>query len=378
VLPLIPAADAVELRDSVSAIARRFGPGYFQRVARERCSATELWQALGAAGFLGIHLPREHDGGGLGLHALAAVVEETARAGCPALAALYSPGVIGTILERHATPEQKQLWLSGLATGRSMASFAITEPDAGTNSHRISTTARRDNGKYILSGQKYYTSGMEDADFVVVVARTSRDQVSGRGRLSLFVVDADSPGLVRSEIATAMNMPERQWELFFDDVEVAADRRVGPEDDGLRVAFTGLNTERVLTGAICTGVGMYALDRVIAELGGGPANQAAAHALAQARIELEGARLMTEKAALLYDAGADAGEAANMAKLLGADAGAHALDCAIQTYGAAGLSLGTRLANYWFIVRTLKIGPVSREMILNFVAERTLGLPRSY
>jgi alkylation response protein AidB-like acyl-CoA dehydrogenase len=340
-----------------------------------------LWDALGAAGFLGIHLPREHHGGGLGLYALAAVVEETARAGCPVLAALYSPGVIGAILERHATPEQKQRWLSGLATGRIMASFAITEPDAGTNSHRISTAARRDNGKYILRGQKYYTSGMEDAEFVVVVARTSRDQASGRGRLSLFVVDADSPGLVRSEIPTAMNMPERQWALFFDDVEVEADRLVGPEDDGLRVAFTGLNTERVLTGAICTGVGMYALDKAVSEIkepGGPTGSQAVAHALAGARVELEGARLMTQKASLLYDAGADAGEAANMAKLLGADAGAHALDCAIQSHGAGGLSLSTRLANYWFIVRTLKIGPVSREMILNFVAERTLGLPRSY
>jgi alkylation response protein AidB-like acyl-CoA dehydrogenase len=377
---LLPTEDEARLRESVAAVAGSFGPAYFQRVSRERRSATELWEALGDGGFLGLHLPLQHGGGGRGLHTLAAAIEESARAGCPALAALYSPGVIGTILERHATVEQKKRWLPGLATGRTMASFAITEPDAGTNSHRISTVARRDNGRYVLNGQKYYTSGMEDADFVVVVARTTKDEASGRGRLSLFVLDADAPGLTRAEIPTAMDMPERQWGLFFDDVEVDGERLVGPQDDGLRVAFTGMNTERVLTGAICTGIGLYALDAAVAELIGSATatHQATAHSVAEARIALEGARLMTQKAALLYDAGAEAGEAANLSKLLGADAGTRALDRAIQAHGAGGLSLRARLANYWFIVRTLKIGPVSREMILNFVGERMLGLPRSY
>ena len=180
-------------------------------------------------------------------------------------------------------------------------------------------------------------------------------------------------------------MPEQQWTLFFDDVEVSPDRLIGPEGDGLRVAFAGLNTERILTSSICTGIGHYALNKAVAyarerkvwdvPIG---AHQAVAHPLAESRIELESARLMTQRACALYDLGGDAGEASNMAKLLGADAGTRALDRAIQAHGGNGVALEYQLANYWFIVRTLKIGPVSREMILNFVAERTLGLPRSY
>jgi len=385
VLRLTPTTEQELLRDSVRGLARQYGPDYFQRVVREHRSATELWEALGSRGFLGVHLPDDYGGGGCGLTELALVVEETAIAGCPMLAALYSPGVIGTILSRHATHDQKERWLRGVASGCLRASFAITEPDAGSNAHRISTVARKDSRKYILSGQKYYTSGMEDAAIVLVVARTSTDEIAGRGRLSLFVIDADAPGVTCQPIPTALDMPEQQWTLFFDDVEVSPDRLIGPEDDGLRVAFAGLNTERILTSSICTGIGRYALGKAVAyarerrvwdtPIG---AHQAIAHPLAESRIELDSARLMTQRACALHDLGGDAGEASNMAKLLGADAGTRALDRAIQTHGGNGVALEYQLANYWFIVRTLKIGPVSREMILNFVAERTLGLPRSY
>jgi alkylation response protein AidB-like acyl-CoA dehydrogenase len=301
------------------------------------------------------------------------------------LNALYSPGVIGTNLAEHGTPEQKERWLTGVATGRTLASFAITEPDAGTNSHRISTVARRDGDRFLISGQKHYISGMEEASFVVVVARTSHDEGAGRGRLSLFIVDADAPGLSRQLLPTALEMPEQQWTVYFDDVEVGEDRVLGPLDEGLRVAFTGMNTERILTASICNGIGLYALDKATAyacerSVWSTPigAHQAVAHPLAESYIELESARLMARRACTLYDAGLEAGEASNMAKLLGADAGTNALDRAIQTHGGNGVALEFRLANYWFIVRTLKIGPVSREMILNYVAERTLGLPRSY
>lgn len=373
------------LRDAVRGVVSQYGPGYFQRVARERGSASELWDALASRGFLGVHLPEEYGGGGCGLLDLALVIEETASAGCPILAALYSPGVIGTILSQHASPDQKERWLRGVATGRVRASFAITEPDAGSNAHRISTIARKDARGYILNGQKYYISGLEDAAFVLVVARTSKDADTAGRRLSLFVVDADTPGLTRHALPTAVEMPEQQWTLFFDDVEVSPDRLIGPEGAGLRVAFAGLNTERILTSSICTGIGRYALDKAVAyarerKVWRAPigAHQAIAHPLAESRIELDAARLMTQRACALYDLGRDAGEASNMAKLLGADAGTRALDRAIQTHGGNGVALEYQLANYWFIVRTLKIGPVSREMILNFVAERTLGLPRSY
>jgi len=372
------------LRETVRAIAGDLGPGWFRRAAAEG-NGDALWDALGTRGFLGVHLPAAHGGGGCGLSELAAVVEETAAAGCPVLAALYSPGVIGTILAQHGTPEQQARWLPGIAAGTLRASFAMTEPDAGSNAHNVTTRARRAGDGFVLHGQKHFISGMEDADVVMVVARTGTDAASGRGRLSVFLVDADAPGLSRRPLPTALEMPERQWIVHFDDVEVAADRLVGPLDGGLKVAFAGMNTERILTGSICTGIGLYALARAVAyarerEVWGRPigTHQAISHPLAEAKIALESARLLTRRACALYDLGEDAGAASNMAKLAGADAGCKSLDHAIQTHGGNGVALEYELANYWFIVRTLQMGPVSREMVLNYVAERLLGLPRSY
>jgi alkylation response protein AidB-like acyl-CoA dehydrogenase len=297
---------------------------------------------------------------------------------------VFSPGVIGSIMARHGTPEQNDRWLRGIATGKGMASFAITEPDAGTNSNNIKTYARKDGDRWILNGQKYYVSGMEDADVVMVVARTGEKE-GGRGRLSLFMVDADAPGLSRQVIETGMNIPEHQWTLYFDDVEVDRDRLIGEEHHGFKAMFDGLNPERILVGGVCTGVGLYALDRAVSyarerkvwdvPIG---AHQGVSHPLARAKLEIEHARLMTQKAARLFDLGFDAGEASNMGKLLSAESGLHALDRAIQTHGGNGVAKEYQLTDYWFLVRMLKIGPVSEEMILNHIAERTLGLPKSY
>jgi len=199
------------------------------------------------------------------------------------------------------------------------------------------------------------------------------------------MVDPDAPGLTRQRIDTALQAPENQWTLYFDDVEVSDDRLIGGEGDGLRIGFDGLNPERILAAAICNGVGRYALEkasayaneRVVWDQPIG-AHQGVAHPLAEAKVALEAARLMTDKAALLHDAGADAGEASNMAKLLAADAGLICLDRAIQAHGGNGLSNDYGLADLWWIVRLLKVAPVSREMILNYVAQHSLGLPRSY
>jgi alkylation response protein AidB-like acyl-CoA dehydrogenase len=196
------------LRETVGGIARSFGPNYFQAQVDAGENAQELWDALGAHGFLGVHLPEEYGGGGQGLRELAIVTEETAMAGVPALSILFSAGVIGTVLDRSASSEQKQRWLPALASGASRMAFAITEPDAGSNSHRISTVAVRDADRYVLNGQKYYITGMESADAVMVVARTGSDPDSGRGQLSVFIVDADAPGLSRTQIRTVMNQPE--------------------------------------------------------------------------------------------------------------------------------------------------------------------------
>lgn len=373
------------LRETVGGIARSFGPEYYQRQVDDGGSCAELWDALGSRGFLGVHLPEAYGGGGLGLRELAIVVEETAMAGAPLLSILFSPGVIGTILDRSASEQQKRRWLSPLATGEQRMSFAITEPDAGTNSHKIATTATRVDGGWVLNGQKTYITGVENSSHVMVVARTSTDETTRRGKLSLLIADTDAPGFTKSKIRTVMNQPDGSWQLFFDDVFVPEDRLVGGEGRGLAVAFTGLNTERILTSSLCTGIGRYALRKAVGyakerAIWSTPigAHQAIAHPLATAHIHIEAALLMTDRACRLYDTGLEVGELANMAKFLGSKAGLEALEAALQTHGGNGVAYEYHLATYFFIVRMLNMGPVSSEMILNFVAERSLGLPRSY
>lgn len=383
-LALVPSDEERSLRDTVYALTASFGPDYYAKVNAERRSPHELWEALGERGFLGVHLPEEYGGGGMGLQELTAVLEETGAAGCPLLKLLVSPGIIGTILARHGTAQQKDRWLRGIGDGSKKFSFALTEPNAGSNSHNLDTVARRDGDSYVISGQKYYISGVDECDHILVVTRTGRS-ASGRGQLSLLMVDPDSPGLTRQPIETALEEPEKQFTLFFNDVRVPVDNLVGEENEGLRVAFDGLNPERILSAAVSVGIARFAIakatayarDRTVwsAPIG---SHQAIAHPLAEGKIKLDLAQLMMQRAAGLYDAGLDAGEASNVAKLAAAEAGVFCLDRAIQTHGGNGFSREYQLANYWFLARLQLIAPVSREMILNYVSEHVLGLPRSY
>jgi alkylation response protein AidB-like acyl-CoA dehydrogenase len=377
--------DERAIRDAVGGIVASFGPDYYQQQVDDGGNCEQLWNALGDKGYLGVHLPDKYGGGGLGLRELAMVVQESAVAGCPMQSMLFSPGVVGTILDRSANDEQKERWLPGVANGQTRLSFAITEPDAGSNAHRISTTAKRDGDHYVINGQKVFITGMESAEWLMFVARTSVDEVSGRGRLSVFMVRTDAPGLSWTPIRTVMNQPDKSHQVFFDNVEVPAENLVGQEGKGLRVAFTGLNTERILTSSLCTGIGQYALNKATAYVNersvwGQPigAHQAVAHPLAAAHIHLQAAQLVTDRACELYDAGAEVGELANMAKYLGASAGLEALDSAVAVHGGNGVTYEYQLATYFWVVRMLNMGPVSKEMILNFVAEHSLGLPRSY
>lgn len=373
------------IRDAVSGIAGSFGPDYYQQQVDDGGNCEQLWNALGDKGYLGVHLPERYGGGGLGLRELATVVQETAVAGCPMQSMLFSPGVVGTILDRSASDEQKERWLPGVADGGTRLSFAITEPDAGSNAHRISTTATRHGDRYVINGQKVFITGMESADWLMVVARTGVDEASGRARLSVFMVQTSAPGVSWTPIRTVMNQPDKSHQVFFDDVEVDAENLVGLEGKGLRVAFTGLNTERILTSSLCTGIGRYALNKATTYVNerrvwGQPigAHQAVAHPLAAAHIHLQAAQLVTDRACELYDNGAEVGELANMAKYLGAGAGLEAIDAAVAVHGGNGVTFEYQLATYFWVVRMLNMGPVSKEMILNFVAEHSLGLPRSY
>jgi alkylation response protein AidB-like acyl-CoA dehydrogenase len=375
------------LRAAVGGIAAKFGHEYFAERARTGGKATELWDAVGEAGFLGVHVPEEYGGGGGGLSELAIVSEELAAHGCPLLLVLVSAGISAEVIARFGTDEQKQRWLPGLAATDKMV-FAITEPDAGSNTHNLATTATRDGDVYRVRGTKTYISGVDEAAAVLVVARTGTDPETGRARLSLLVADTDAPGLERALIPVEIRAPEKQFQLFFDDVEVPADHLVGTEGDGLHQVFAGLNPERILSATLCVGIGRYALARAAEyanerRVWGVPigTHQGVAHPLAVAKVELELARLMTQKAAWMHDHADDpaaAGEAANMAKYAAAEAGLHCLDAAIQTHGGNGMATEYGLADLWGLLRLLRIAPVSREMILNFVAQQSLGLPKSY
>lgn len=375
------------LRSTVAELAAEYGHRYFVERARQGEATEELWQAMADHGFLGVHLPTEHGGGGAGIGELAIVCEETAAQGCPLLLVLVSAAICAELIARFGTPDQQAAWLPGLVSGEKMA-FAITEPDAGSNSHQIATTARRDGGVYRINGTKTFISGVDEAGRLLVVTSTARDEAAGRNSLSLFVVDTDAPGLTRQRIPVELTIPEKQFVLFFEDVEVPASRLLGGEHDGLRVVFQGLNPERITGAAIANGIGRYALAKASdyareRSVWGVPiaTHQGVSHPLATAKIELELARLMTAKAAWLHDHRAGdpvAGEAANMAKYAAAEASLLCLDTAIQTHGGNGMTSEYGLADLWGLARLLRIAPVSREMVLNFVASHSLGLPKSY
>lgn len=371
------------LRASVHKIATKYGHEYYSRQSRDGGKAEALWKELAEGGFVGINLPEEYGGGGLGIYELAIVCEELARAGTPFLLLIVSPAICGTIIARYGTAEQRERFLPALSSGATKMAFAITEPDAGSNSHDISTRATRDGDGYRLTGTKYFISGHDEAENVLVVASSGTD--GGRARLSLFVVPTNAPGLSASRIPVEIQSPEKQFTLFFDDVFVDKDRLIGEEGSGLKQVFTGLVPERITGAAIANGLGLYALEKAAeyarerkvwtVPIG---AHQGIAHPLAKAKIEVEQARLMTSKAAWLYDRGLDAGEAANMAKYAAAEAGLAALDQAIQTHGGNGMATEFGLADLWGMARLLRTAPVSREMVLNYVAQHSLKLPRSY
>ncbi|MFF1694755.1 acyl-CoA dehydrogenase family protein [Streptomyces sp. NPDC058257] len=376
------------LRAAVAALGKRYGRDYITRVVRDEGHPDELWADAAKLGYLGVNLPEEYGGGGGGIAELSIVLEELGAAGCPLLMMVVSPAICGTVIARFGTEEQKRAWLPGLADGSRTMAFGITEPDAGSNSHRITTTARRDgaSGDWLLTGRKVFISGVDIADATLIVGRTE-DARTGSLKPCLFIVPRETEGFRRRRIEMELQAPEKQFELTLDDVRLPADALVGDEDAGLLQLFAGLNPERIMTAAFSLGMARYALSRAVgyarersvwkSPIG---AHQAIAHPLAQSHIDIELARLMMQKAARLYDEGDDtgAGEAANMAKLAAADACVKTVDQSVHTLGGNGLTKEFGLASLIVASRVARIAPVSREMILNYVSHQTLGLPKSY
>ena len=375
------------LRKAVATMSASYGPEYYLEKARAGEHTTELWSEAGKLGFIGVNLPEEYGGGGAGMYELSLVMEEMSAAGCALLLMVVSPAINGTIISKFGTDEQKKRWIPGIADGSITMAFAITEPDAGSNSHRITTTARRDGSDWILSGQKVYISGVDQAQAVLVVGRTE-DHKTGNLKPALFVVPTDTPGMSWTNIEMEIVSPENQFQLFFDEVRLPSDALVGSEDAAIAQLFAGLIPERIMGASIALGGARLAIEKAVeyaktrkvfndTPIG---AHQAIAHPLAEIHMELEAASLMTQKAAALLAAGDHmaAGEAANIAKFLAAEVSVKAVDQAIQTHGGNGLTREYGLVDMVTSARLGRIAPVSREMVLNFVAQFSLGLPKSY
>ncbi|MGU3497796.1 acyl-CoA dehydrogenase family protein [Mycobacterium sp. C31M] len=368
-----------DLRTAVAAVTAKYGSGYFAERAEAHEPTHELWVELARHGFIGINFPEEFGGGGAGMAELAIVCEETAAAGCPLLLMLVSSAISGELLARYGSIEQQREWLPAMAGGETKVVFAITEPNAGSNTRHIATSATRDQGDYLLNGTKYYISGVDEAGALIVVARTAPE------RLSLFLVPTDAPGLIAQRLPVGINLPEKQFTLHFDNVRVPAANLLGTEHEGFRQVFDGLNPERITGAAVCVGIGRHAIDKSAdyarsRTVWGPPIGsyQAISHPLAKARIEIDLAALATARAAWLFDQGLPAGEASNVAKYTAAEAAEAAVDRAIQVHGGNGISAEYGLLPQWGLARLLQIAPVSREMILNYIAQHSLDLPRSY
>jgi acyl-CoA dehydrogenase len=288
---------------------------------------------------------------------------------------------------RHGTEDQKRRFLAPTVTGDVKLCFAITEADAGTNSFRMQTFAQQDGDRFVLNGQKVFISAADAATHAMVVTRTTRlqDAADKRKGLSLFVVPLDTPGVDLQPMPIDLHSPERQFYLHLNDVSVPAENLIGERDEGLRALFDALNPERLLVSAWAIGLGTHALQRGVdyarerAPFGTPIGSyQAVQHPLARARAHLDAARLMLYTACEEFDTGGDAGAYANMAKLLASEAANAAADAVIQAYGGAAFDMDSDIITLWPMIRLLRIAPVNNEMILNYISERILRLPKSY
>jgi alkylation response protein AidB-like acyl-CoA dehydrogenase len=378
------AEELADLRNAVRQVCSRYGHEYYLATSESGGNARELWSDLGSIGALGVAIPEEFGGGGQGVEALAVVAEELAANGLPMMLIALSPAVCATMLRDHGSERQQREWLPGLADGTKILAFAITEPDAGSNAHRIATKARFDAGEWVISGQKYYVSHVDNSDAMMVIAQAAGGPDDLLPGPKAFLVPSEAEGLSRTPIDVEIISPETQYSLFFDDVRVPADAVVGGEH-GLGVVFSGLNPERILSAALLNGISRYAIDKAAAyarerQVWGAPigTHQAIAHPLALAETKLAGARLLTLESARATDRGESGGVAAAMAKLAASEAASFALDAAIQTHGGNGMAREYGLATLSGLVRLFRIAPVSSEMLLNHIANKALHLPRSY
>jgi acyl-CoA dehydrogenase len=388
----IPATDDhQELREAVRALCRNFDSTYWQKVDADRGYPEAFVDELTRAGWLAAMIPAEFGGSGLGLAEASVIMEEVNLSGGNAGACHGQMYNMGTLL-RHGSPEQKQKYLPAIASGElRLQSMAVTEPTTGTDTTRLKTTAVRKGDRYVINGQKVWTSRLQHSDLMIVLARTTAlAEVKRKSEgMSVFLIDLR---IIKRDVRGGItvrpipNMVNHETnEVFFDELEVPADNLIGEEGKGFRYILDGLNAERTLIAAECIGDGWwfvdkarrYASERVVFDRPIGK-NQAVQFPIAEAHIELEAANLMRFKACALFDAGKPCGAEANMAKLLAAKASWEAANACLQTHGGFGFACEFDVERKFRETRLYQVAPISTNLILSYVGEHVLGMPRSF
>jgi len=382
-------ADLAPIREAVRALCVGFPGEYWRRLDRERAYPEEFVAALTKAGFLAALIPEEYGGSGLTMSAAIAIMEEIQAAGCNGAGCHAQMYTMGTVL-RHGSAEQKKRYLPGIASGElRLQAFGVTEPTSGTDTLSLRTTAVRDgNDGYVVNGQKIWTSRAEHSDLMLLLARTTpREQVKKRTEgLSVFLVDmreVKGKGLTIRPIRTMMN--HATAEVFFENMRVPAENLVGVEGEGFRYILSGMNAERILIGAECIGDAKWFIQKATHYAGervvfGRPIgqNQGVQFPIARSYINMRAAELMVHEAAALYEAGKDCGAEANMAKHLAAEASWAAADMCLQTHGGFGFAEEFDIERKFRETRLYTVAPISTNLVLSYIAEHVLGLPRSY
>jgi acyl-CoA dehydrogenase len=377
-----------DIRDAVAKLCAQFPGEYWRKLDRQMAYPTEFVNALTEAGYLSVLIPEEYGGSGLKLSAAAAILEEIQRAGCNGGGCHAQMYTMGTVL-RHGNDSQKAKYLPGIAGGKlRLQAFGVTEPTSGTDTSSLKTVAKRDGDHFIVNGQKIWTSRAEHSDLMLLLARTTpKEETRKRTEgLSVFLVDmreALGKGLTVRPIRTMMN--HNSTEVFFDNMEVPAENLIGEEGQGFRYILGGMNAERVLIAAECIGDSRwfiekatdYAKERKLFGRAIGQ-NQGVQYPIARAYAQTEAADLMVRKAAALYEANLPCGAEANMAKMLGSEAAWAAADMCVQTHGGFGFAEEYDIERKFRETRLYMVAPISTNMILNFISEHVLDLPRSY
>jgi acyl-CoA dehydrogenase len=377
-----------ELREAVRALCGTFSPEYWRKLDEERAYPEEFVRALTQAGWLSALIPEAYGGSGLGITEASVILEEINRSGGNSGACHAQMYIMGTLL-RHGSQEQKQRYLPAIASGAlRLQSFAVTEPTTGSDTTKLKTTAVRLGDRYVVNGQKVWTSRVQHSDLMLLLARTTplpETKKKSEG-LSVFLVDLRAAVGRGITVRPIRNMPNHETnELFIDNLEIPAHNLVGEEGKGFRYILDGMNAERILIAAECVGDGgwflekaaTYARERVVFDRPIGQ-NQGVQFPIARAYVNVEAADLMRFKAAALFDRGEPCGAQANMAKLLAADASWEAANVCLQTHGGFGFAQEYDVERKFRETRLYQIAPISTNLILAYIAEHVLGLPRSY